>query len=131
MNCLIVDDDPSITLVLNRLIQRLGHSVNIAQTAKDGFYAMRKKKFDLIVLAHLLPDGTSGDLSATAAVTQPNCRIILLAEGLDFPDGAYAQAAPGADWLCRKPIVLTDLAALIDYAAEDTIRNPSLAQAVI
>ena len=130
MNCLLVDADPSMTLILTRLIQRLGYTVSVATSVQSGFRAIHTNKFDLLVFDYLLPDGTSVELSTLASVTQPNCRIILLTGSPAFPEGEHAVIAPGIDWVLRRPAALGDFAALVDYAARDAARHPTPAHAM-
>lgn len=129
MKCLIVEDDCNLQMTLHELVEELGHDVTAAGTLAEGRKALQKSKFDLLILDYQLPDGTSDEFSSIAAVTQPNCRIILLTGSSVFPAGENAHLAPGIDWILRKPASLADLAALIDYAALDAVSHPTSARA--
>ena len=129
MNCLIVEDDKNFLLTLNELLLQLGHEATSVGSLAEASQALHARKFDILLLDYHLPDGTSDEFSTFAAVTQPNCRIILLTGSRVFPGGENAQMAHGIDWILRKPASMNDLAALIDYAAVDAASHPTSAPA--
>ena len=130
MNCLIVEDDPTLTYALCEAVRHMGHSVQAAGTVADAQRSLATNKFDLIIFDFVLPDGTTLDVSSYAAMTQPNCRIILLTGRQIFLAGEHKKIAPGIDWILRKPVSLKDLSALIEYAARDLEWNPTPACAL-
>jgi DNA-binding response OmpR family regulator len=125
MHCLIVEDDPQLAFMLSENLQDIGCETSTEYTVKDAISALRCRKFDIILLDHHLPDGTSNDIAMLAATTQPNCRIILLTGGAIYPRGEHADMAPGVDWLMRKPVSLKDLNALVTYAGMDRHWHPT------
>jgi CheY-like chemotaxis protein len=55
-NILVVDDDNSIVVVLQHLLQKEGHTVHVAYNGKDGLAAARLEKPDLIILDLMMPE---------------------------------------------------------------------------
>lgn len=124
MKCLVVEDDEALGLTLRNSLEGQGHTVHSVTSVAEGFKALRRARFDLLLLDYRLPDGDSLPLSDYAAATCPNLRIILLTGSGIFPRGEVKQIAPGIDWVLRKPVPLGDLAAIVDYAAQDAKRCP-------
>ncbi len=130
MKCLIVEDDASLCFTVAEAVRLLGHQTQRAATLAQAQSLLTRHKFGLIILDYALPDGTAEDLANYAAMTQPNCRIILLTGRQVFLSGENKKLAPGIDWVLRKPVSLKDLTALIEYAAHDTHSNPTAAHAL-
>lgn len=131
MKCLIVEDDPYLGFLLYDNFSKLDCDAHFARSIAEATRILQTQKFDVIVLDHFLPDGTSNDLSVLAATTQPNCRIILLSGAQVHPKGDYATLAPGVDWVLRKPVDISDLNALVDYAAQDRAWYPTMSYASV
>ena len=64
LNILIVDDDPVDRMTLLRALKksRLDPKIQEAMDIKSGLEAIRKGRFDVLILDHILPDGKSMDL---------------------------------------------------------------------
>ncbi len=125
MKCLVVEDDPVLCFALRDAIRELGHDVHCENTVARAHVALATQKFGLIILDYKLSDGTTVEISNYAAMTQPNCRIILLTGQQVFLAGENKNIAPGIDWILRKPIPTKDLFALVEYAAHDQHWNPT------
>ncbi len=55
-NVLIIDDEPAIGDYLARLISRMGHQAQTAQTASDAFSKIEASAFNLVIADICLPD---------------------------------------------------------------------------
>jgi len=53
---LVVDDDNSVIIVLQHLLQRQGHTVSVAYNGKDGLAMARQEKPELIILDLMMPE---------------------------------------------------------------------------
>ena len=54
---LVIDDEVTIGALMSRVIERMGHTVEYAETIKTGMEAVREDDFDIIFLDVQLPDG--------------------------------------------------------------------------
>ncbi len=115
--------------MLSDCLEDLGLNTRTASCVADGLATLRRAKFDLVLLDYNLPDGNSIALSDQAAMSCPNCRIILLTGAEVFPYGEHATLAPGIDWVLRKPVAIGDLTAMVDYAIRDAAHRPTTANA--
>jgi two-component system NtrC family response regulator len=56
-NILVIDDEKMIGDLMSRVILRMGHSVTLATTIKEGLQAAQANDFEVIFLDVQLPDG--------------------------------------------------------------------------
>ena len=54
---LVIDDEKTIGTLMSRVIERMGHTVEYAETIKTGMEAVKEDNFDIIFLDVQLPDG--------------------------------------------------------------------------
>jgi len=127
MNCLIVEDDPTLQSFLVSCLQDMGHRTVAERTVEDALWRLKTQKFDLLLVDFSLPDGTSVPIMDYFGATCPNSRAILLTGSGVYPNGEASIFAPSVDWTLRKPIELQDLQAIVDYAELDTSRRPATA----
>lgn len=123
MNCLIVEDDPDLAFALACCLEEMGHSCEITPTVGMAMASLKTRKFELVLLDYLLPDGVGLPVSNYAALFCPEVRIILLTGRAVFAYGEHQKIAPGIDWVLRKPACLVDLSALVEYAEIDARRK--------
>lgn len=109
---LVVDDDPAVSDLLVRALERDGHTLTTASTAARARVELVEKQADVIVLDVGLPDGSGIEL----------CRAIR-AQGLDVPililtarsavGERIAGLDAGADDFLGKPFALGELRARV------------------
>ncbi|KAE9624756.1 two-component regulator propeller domain-containing protein [Parasedimentitalea maritima] len=99
---LLIEDDPMVRELTNRMLGRLGYQV----TSVDGTVAAREalgsgKQFDLLLSDVVLPGGMSGpEFAAEAKARFPNLKII-------FMSGYSAEAAKDSGFLGAGDVLLT------------------------
>ena len=75
---LVIDDDRSARALLERVLQRAGHSVTLVDNAEQGLDALAVGGFDLLITDKNLP-GTDGlEVLRQARAKQPAMRAILV-----------------------------------------------------
>lgn len=75
---LVIDDDRSARALLERVLQRAGHSVTLVDNAEQGLDALSAGGFDLLITDKNLP-GTDGlEVLRQARAKQPAMRAILV-----------------------------------------------------
>lgn len=82
MNVLLVDDDRSVRITLGALLEDEGLSVIEAGSLEEARLQLGAVEFRLVVLDHLLPDGSGLDLVPQLRGLVPMPRIVMLT-GLD------------------------------------------------
>ena len=94
---LLCDDAVAYGLLLERWLRDAGvHEVTQARTAAEALALTEQLQPRVIVLDHLLPDGTSEELLPRLREAAPNARVLLIS-GLPEDKLAAAAAASGAD----------------------------------
>jgi len=62
MHLLIIDDNEALLYALQTLLKSSGYHVDVAKSSQEGKNAIDTKKYDLILLDWMLPDGNGIDL---------------------------------------------------------------------
>lgn len=123
MNCLIVEHDDPLRIFLETCLVDMGHEVTARSDQASAMRAARTSKYDLLLCDYHLPDGEALPVIEYFGATQPNSRVILLTGSGIFPHGEVSLLAPSVDWTLRKPVEMTDLCAVVAYAARDQQRQ--------
>lgn len=64
LNLLVVEDDPTLRVLLGKIFEKHGNTVEFADTAAKGEKIAKQKQFDIIILDLRLPDGNGYDVCA-------------------------------------------------------------------
>lgn len=108
---LIVEDDPSLRVLLSRRLQENGFKAITAQSAPEAYRALAENEIDLVLLDVMLP-GTSGlDICKTIRRDR-NLPIIILSARTDETDRVLGLEL-GADDYVPKPFSTKELLARI------------------
>lgn len=78
MNVLIIEDDPSIQMLLKLSLQVEGYAPTVVGTVKDGFTALDNYSFDLILLDITLPDDSGFQFLQTLQQNKQLIPVIVL-----------------------------------------------------
>jgi len=100
---LVVDDENTIGALMSRVIERMGHTVEYAETLKTAMQAVQEDDFDIIFLDVQLPDGNGlNQLSVFQELSSAPEVIIITG----FADSAGAEKAlSGNAWdYVSKPV---------------------------
>lgn len=100
---LIVDDQPQICELTQRLVQRMKHDPAIAYDGAAAIALMKKQPFDLLIVDKNMPGMHGHDVIDAARELQPKIRVILMTA---YPDG---RPAPPLDGRLLKPFAISDL----------------------
>src|SRR5207237_9566252 len=105
-----VDDEETYALSLKRLLARRGVTAEVAGTAADGLGRARKKRYDLVVLDYMLPDGNGLDLiPPIRALRPPPTGLMLTAVG-HIDNALEAMRRGASDYVTKS----TELPAIVD-----------------
>ena len=116
-NILIVDDDTTLSVMLKRRLDSVGHTVAFAHTLDDGLHLARAGVFDIIFLDVKLPDGNGLD-NLTHFANVNSAPEIIIITGAGDPSGAEKAIKSGAWSYLEKPHIIRDLLLPLTRALE-------------
>lgn len=105
---LVIDDDPSLCQLLERIVRRMGHEVLTAPDIAQGMTAVRAGTFDVVFLDVRLPDGNGLEHIPAIRRAQGRPEVIIMT-GLGDPDGAELAIKNGAWDYIEKPSSLDQM----------------------
>jgi two-component system, chemotaxis family, chemotaxis protein CheY len=113
---LVIDDDPAICLVVQRVLQRRGFEVSTAGDGQSGLQRFAELNPDLVIVDILMPgkEGIATILEMREA--QPDARILAMTGGGSFAASEVLRIAElvGADNSLKKPFAPTELVATVE-----------------
>src|SRR5438552_11336831 len=112
MRALVVDDDPTLTLLVRGLLEEDGYAVDVAGTAEDGRMLAMVNEYDALILDLMLPDGNGIQIIQGLRRDGKKTPIIVLT-GTKDADVTVRALDAGADDYLTKPIVFTEFKARI------------------
>jgi CheY-like chemotaxis protein len=110
---LIVDDEPDILAILDRMLRKMGHETVLAGNGKEAVRRLDEAAFDLVITDLIMPESEGIETIAAVRKRWPAVKIIAMSGGgRQSPVPYLAVAATlGADATLAKPF---DRAGLTD-----------------
>jgi FixJ family two-component response regulator len=99
---LVVDDEPGITQLCERLLKRAGYSVVAFTRPQTALDYLKKEKVDLLLVDIRMPDISGFDLIASVQEYQPDMAILVMT-GFGTVETAIQALRQGVDGLLLKP----------------------------
>lgn len=112
MHLLIIDDNEELLYGLQQLLKDAHYRVDIATTLCEGAASIDQKKYDLILLDWMLPDGSGIDLLVRLRHEKITTPILLFSSKKEVEDKVEALDG-GADDYLEKPFSNIELLARI------------------
>lgn len=112
MHLLIIDDNEELLYALQQLLKNAHYHVDIAKTLSEGEERISQKKYDLILLDWMLPDGNGIDLLMQLRREKLVTPILLFSSKKEVEDKVEALDG-GADDYLQKPFSNIELLARI------------------
>jgi CheY-like chemotaxis protein len=112
---LVVDDERVVRRALQRVLERDGHAVTLAECGKDAieFYARNWRDLDVVVLDVMMPDADGREVLRRMREVNPGVRVIL-------SSGFTAESDPSltvaGTWLLQKPYTPDQVRAVLSDA---------------
>lgn len=75
---LVIDDEPAVQLVLERLFLRMGQKCRGATTGPEGAALLAAERWDLVLIDKNLPEGSGLDLAKAARAANPGAVLIMI-----------------------------------------------------
>jgi signal transduction histidine kinase/FixJ family two-component response regulator len=117
---LVVDDEPGITLLCERLLKRAGYEVTIFTDPKLAMKFIAKEKIDSLLVDIRMPEISGFDLIAYTKEHQPDAAILVMT-GFGTVETAVQALRQGVDGLLLKPFeVGGELVETVRQALEDS-----------
>ena len=119
LDVLVVEDNPTNTLIAIRLLKTLGHRATAVADGLEALHALKSKTYDLVLMDLMMPrmDGLAATRAIRAGETlQPDVPIVALSANAFREDRATALTA-GADTFTAKPVTRESLAKAIEDAS--------------
>ncbi len=98
---LLVEDTPSLSLVYQSVLEKVGHKVDCAFTFAEARAAYTKGKHRTILLDLVLPDGDGSDLMGEILKSDPDCKIIVITANGSVNRAVEAMRAGAFDFLVK------------------------------
>lgn len=112
MHLLIIDDNEELLYALQRLLRDAQYHVDVATTVSEGAHSIDQKKYDLILLDWMLPDGSGVDLLTRLRYEKILTPVLLFSSKKEVEDKVEALDG-GADDYLEKPFSNIELLARI------------------
>jgi len=113
---LVIDDDPTVVHLLERILQRAKHEVITAQSGREAIRRFATgKPFDLVFADIGLPDLSGFEVTRALRERDGRTRIILLTGWGEAIDQTQIEAC-GADLVAAKPFGVTKILSLVQQA---------------
>ncbi|HZF69279.1 response regulator transcription factor [Sulfuricurvum sp.] len=112
MYILIIDDNEELLYALEQLLKGTNYHVDVAKTLQEGELSISQKKYDLILLDWMLPDGSGIDLLSRMRRENVRTPILFFSSKKEVEDKVEALDC-GADDYLEKPFSNIELLARI------------------
>lgn len=112
---LVIDDDRSARLLLERVLVRAGHQVTLVDTAEQGLQELERQGYDLLITDKNLPGVDGLEVLRAARLKNPQAQAILIT---GFPTEATRKVASelGVFTYLTKPFGVHDIVGFVDAA---------------
>ncbi|MEW6748703.1 MAG: response regulator [Candidatus Micrarchaeota archaeon] len=112
---LVVDDDPAVRRLLERILVLEGYIVRMARNGKEGSDAFISYGADLVISDMHMPEMNGLEMLKEIRGASPNAKVIILSGGATDEDRDAMEAA-GAFCVMRKPVEFEKLVAALGDA---------------
>jgi CheY-like chemotaxis protein len=104
---LVFDDEPSILLMIKKMLEKSGHEVDIALNGKEGMTLFEKNKPDLLITDIIMPEKEGLETIFELRRKYPDLKIIAISGGGRIGPDGYLPGAKllGANAVFTKPLV--------------------------
>ena len=98
---LIIDDEPTLRMLLSRLLELEGYEVLKAKDRTTALYTLKKQEVQVVLCDVFLPDGNGVDMVEELQQLVPAAKIILLTAHGNIPDGVQAIKNGAFDYIVK------------------------------
>ena len=98
---LIIDDEPTIRMLLSHILELEGYEVLQAKDMTRGIETLKKSKAEVVLCDVFLPDGNGVEMVPDLKAVSPDSNIILLTAHGNIPDGVQAIKNGAFDYIVK------------------------------
>lgn len=98
---LIIDDEPTLRMLLSRILELEGYEVLNAKDRNTALYTLKKQEVQVVLCDVFLPDGNGVDMVGELQALAPAAKIILLTAHGNIPDGVQAIKNGAFDYIVK------------------------------
>ena len=102
ISVLVVDDEPGIALLCDRILSRAGYAVISETNPRKAIEDLQQKHFDLLLVDIRMPDVDGFDVISRAQMVQPDIAVLVMT-GFGTVETAIRALRQGVDGLLLKP----------------------------
>lgn len=81
MNVLLVDDEPALRKACRLMLEKAGHSVDVAENGHNALDCLRSATYDVLLTDIIMPDKEGIELIIEVRQSHPNLPIIAMSGG--------------------------------------------------
>jgi two-component system response regulator HydG len=119
---LIVEDDITFSQLLQGFLNKHQHTVEAANTIKNGLKLLDENSFDLLLLDYRLPDGTGLDILNHVASKNLGISAIIMTSFNDVPTAVRAMRLGAFDYI-TKPVNPDELLMIMSNALNKKVES--------
>ena len=129
ISILVVDDEPGIALLCNRILKRAGYNVLSETNPRKAIEYLQHNHVDLLLVDIRMPEVDGFDVTSRAKRSQPDIAVLVMT-GFGTVETAIHALRQGVDGLLLKPFEKSDeLVASVEQALTDNRRKRETARA--
>jgi len=119
---LVLDDEPSILLMIKKMLEKAGHEVAMASNGREGMELFEKNKPDLLITDIIMPDKEGLETIFELRRKYPELKIIAISGGGTVGPEGYLPSAKifGANIVMQKPLVLKEFLQAVSLLLNET-----------
>jgi len=110
---LIVDDEPVILDVLQRILSRFGFDTAVANSGKTALKIFAREPFDLVLLDICMPDSTGFEIAKWIKETRPAQKIVVVT-AIDKNTAIIQCNHEGIDGVLPKPFTFEMVKSVVE-----------------
>jgi CheY-like chemotaxis protein len=118
---LVIDDEPAVQDLLQRVLANAGHQVVVVDSAEAALIRLARDRFDVIVVDNNLPRMTGLELMSLVRDHHPELRAIMIT-AYNTPAVEARARALGVMSYVAKPFGIVTIVGAIDDAIRDSRR---------
>ena len=114
---LVFDDEPSILLMIKKMLEKEGHEVDLALNGKDGMELFEKNRPDLVITDIIMPQKEGLETIIELRKKYSELKIIAISGGGRIGPEGYLPSAKylGADMVFQKPLVQKEFVQAVSF----------------
>lgn len=109
-NICLIEDDKMVRESLQRILEKMGHTVTAAHNGRVGLDAVERMSFELLITDIIMPEVEGIEVIRTVKEKSPKTRIIAMSGGGRVGNTDFLKVAKslGADEIVYKPVTKTE-----------------------